>query len=140
MKLRTLASISLRLSRCDSPVHSMSPQKRRIEPNTAAAAAAEYARVAAASSRRSLSPRKLSAWASWVPATAAVASFVSEARNTVFTGFHKFRRHEACLPEAAGHCVCLHVSPGAVPRRPRGSASAEARLPARTLFDISDGG
>ncbi|KAH9369407.1 hypothetical protein HPB48_007185 [Haemaphysalis longicornis] len=31
----------------------------------------------------------------------------------VFTGFRKFRRPEACLPEAVGHCVRLHVSPGA---------------------------
>ncbi|KAH7952409.1 hypothetical protein HPB52_022839 [Rhipicephalus sanguineus] len=37
------------LTRCDSPVPSMSPQQRRIKPNAAAISAAEYARVAAAS-------------------------------------------------------------------------------------------
>ncbi|KAH7956600.1 hypothetical protein HPB52_010975 [Rhipicephalus sanguineus] len=64
----TLASILSRLCRCDSPVPSMSPQ-RRIKPNTAATSTVEYACVAAASSGRSLLPPELSAWASWVPAT-----------------------------------------------------------------------
>ncbi|KAL1444343.1 hypothetical protein MTO96_029916 [Rhipicephalus appendiculatus] len=74
MKLKTPVSILSRLSRCDSPVPSMSPQQRRIKANAAATSAAEYARVAAASSGRSSSPLELSGWASWVPATAAMMS------------------------------------------------------------------
>lgn len=56
MKLKTLASILSRLSRCDSPVPSMSPQQRRIKPNAAVTSAADYARIATASFGRSSSP------------------------------------------------------------------------------------
>ncbi|KAH7944591.1 hypothetical protein HPB52_021509 [Rhipicephalus sanguineus] len=60
--MEQLANLAMR--QCDSPVPSMSPQERQIQPNAAATSAEEYARVAAASSGRSSSPLELSAWAS----------------------------------------------------------------------------
>ncbi|KAH7963096.1 hypothetical protein HPB52_019561 [Rhipicephalus sanguineus] len=104
-----LASILSRLSRCDSPVPSMSPQQRRIKLNAAATSAAEYARVAAASSGLSSLPLELAAWASWVPVTpATMSSSARLATVNIAVRFHEIVHRHFALSLEVELCVRAH--------------------------------